>query len=281
MAEPTIPTPELQADLDRLRSLVAAQGTSGMVLPERRDMEALAHIVEAVPGLLTARAGDARRERGGKVLGEIVVRLAELIKTAFAKGETDPAGALLMLGDHLAELLEDEGGLPSDDHNRVYRALERRRDEVERLSTELAETQREREQYRLSLPAEVQDYWAWRKRCELVEAELDAARAEVERLRAELATAVQERHDFAANLEALYATDPEQRGLGGLLQVERMQRKTAEEGWEKAEAERDEAREQATGMVRILNGLLRHADLTDDVRIEIQNALGGTEPGRD
>lgn len=69
------------------------------------------------------------RKRGGKELGKVVVRLAELIKAAFVKGETDPAGALLMLGDHLAELFEDEGGLPADDHNRIYRALETRRED--------------------------------------------------------------------------------------------------------------------------------------------------------
>lgn len=48
----------------------------------------------------------------------------------------------------------------------------------------------------------------------------------------------------------------------------------------RVEAERDEARKQVTGMVRILTGLLRHADLTDDVRVEIQNALDGSEAGR-
>ena len=46
-----------------------------------------------------------------------------------------------------------------------------------------------------------------------------------------------------------------------------------------AEADRDAARTQVTGMVRILRGLLKHADLSDDVRIEIENTLDGTEAG--
>lgn len=64
---------------------------------------------------------------------------------------------------------------------------------------------------------------------------------DVPALTAALATARQERQDFAANLEAFLAADPEQRGLSGLLQVERTHRRHAEEAWEAVERERDAA----------------------------------------
>lgn len=78
-----------------------------------------------VPALIAALS---RSRRGGKELGRTFVFLAELVKGAFRRGETDPIGALLMLGDHLAELFEDEGGLSTEEHNRIYRALEARRE---------------------------------------------------------------------------------------------------------------------------------------------------------
>lgn len=81
--------------------------------------------VQAMPYLLDEIE---RGRRGGKELGKTLVFLAELIKGAFRRGETDPIGALLMLGDHLAHLFEDEGGLSADEHNRIYRALEARRE---------------------------------------------------------------------------------------------------------------------------------------------------------
>ena len=64
-----------------------------------------------------------RLEAGGKELGWLVVQLAELIRDAYRLGATDPIGALHLLGDHLADLLPDEGGLEADEHNRIYRAL--------------------------------------------------------------------------------------------------------------------------------------------------------------
>jgi ribosome-binding protein aMBF1 (putative translation factor) len=82
--------------------------------------------------------------RGGKELGKIfgfgeMVPLAELIKDAYLRGADDPIDALQMLGNCLAEVFENEGGLAADDHNRVYRALEGRRTELERLRAGLAE----------------------------------------------------------------------------------------------------------------------------------------------
>lgn len=74
-----------------------------------------------IPDLL---AEVERSRRGGKELGKTVVFLAELIKDTYRRGETDPIGAVLALGHHLAELFEDEGGLPTDEHNRIYRTLE-------------------------------------------------------------------------------------------------------------------------------------------------------------
>lgn len=50
-----------------------------------------------------------------------------------------------------------------------------------RAERERDEAQGEREQYRTSLPAEVQDYWAWRKRSEMVEAERDRLAEQVKR----------------------------------------------------------------------------------------------------
>jgi hypothetical protein len=84
-------------------------------------------------GLHEYRAEIERLQRGGKELGKIVVILGDLIKDAYVKGADDPIGALHLLGDYLAEVLEGEGGLPVDEHNRVYRALEdQRRDLAER-----------------------------------------------------------------------------------------------------------------------------------------------------
>lgn len=77
--------------------------------------------------------------RGGRELGKTLVFLTELIKGAYLRGADDPIDALHMLGDHLAEVLEGEGGLSVDDFNRVYRALEERRKteaEVRRLREE-------------------------------------------------------------------------------------------------------------------------------------------------
>lgn len=81
---------------------------------------------------------------------------------------------------------------------------------------------------------------------------------DVEQLRAELATVQAERHDLAANLEAFYTADPEQRGLAALLQAKRAQCEAAEDGWEKTEAELEEARaalaqarEEAQGEARV------------------------------
>jgi hypothetical protein len=92
------------------------------------DAEFIAHAREDVPALV---AELEQAKRGGKELGKVVEFLAELIKDAFVRGADDPIGALHMLGNVLAELLESEGGLSSDDFNRVYRALEARRSEEE------------------------------------------------------------------------------------------------------------------------------------------------------
>lgn len=81
-----------------------------------------------------------QRKRGGEELGKSFVLLAELIKDTFRRSANDPIAALHMLGDHLAHLFENEGGLSVDDHNRVCKALEDRRrelDEVENLRAEV------------------------------------------------------------------------------------------------------------------------------------------------
>lgn len=49
-------TAGLQADLERLASLVDGQAAGGMTVPERRDMEALGRILAALPGMVTELA---------------------------------------------------------------------------------------------------------------------------------------------------------------------------------------------------------------------------------
>lgn len=86
------------------------------------------------------RADLEQRERGGRELGKTFVLLADLIKDAFRRSADDPIAGLEMLGNHLAHLFEDEGGLSADEHNRVCRALENWRqqlDEVEKLRAEV------------------------------------------------------------------------------------------------------------------------------------------------
>jgi hypothetical protein len=85
------------------------------------------------------RAELDQAKRGGKELGKSIVVLMELIKDAYLRGADDPIDALHMLGNMLAEVFEDEGGLSPDDFNRVHRALEyRRSEEEERLREENA-----------------------------------------------------------------------------------------------------------------------------------------------
>lgn len=105
---------EIEARAESVRTWKAVWGPP---IPQLCDVD--------IPDLL---AEIKRSRRGGKELGRTFIFLAELIKDAFRRGETDPTGALLMLGDHLAELFEDEGGLAADEHNRIYRALEARRE---------------------------------------------------------------------------------------------------------------------------------------------------------
>jgi hypothetical protein len=102
------------------------------------------HALKAAPAVLQAlddaRADIEKRKRGGEELGKRFVFLAELIKDTYRRSADDPIAACQMLGDHLAHLFEDEGGLSVDDHNRVCRALEDRRrelDEVENLRAEV------------------------------------------------------------------------------------------------------------------------------------------------
>ena len=75
--------------------------------------------------------------RGSKELGKVIAFLADLIKDAYLRGADDPIDAMQMLGDCLAEVLEGEGGLSPDDFNRVYRALEVRRDKAAKDHDEL------------------------------------------------------------------------------------------------------------------------------------------------
>lgn len=49
-------------------------------------------------------------------------------------------------------------------------------EELNKVRADLVTAQREREQFRTSLPAEVQDYWFWRHRAEKAEAELGKSR---------------------------------------------------------------------------------------------------------
>ena len=184
---------QAEADRDTARTLLAAFVPPGTLSPgETPALCGTCKQLSCVPGLpgcapCTAaeidrlRAELDRAGRGGRELGRIVVRLAELIKAAFVKGETDQAGALLMLGDHLAELLEDEGGLSTDDHNRIYRALEQQRAEVERLRKELATTA-----HVAKVTGEKAD--ALRGQRDRAETERDAARKQVKRVREVRAT---------------------------------------------------------------------------------------------
>lgn len=99
----------------------------------RTDADLHKLVGEDVPALL-ANLKQARR--GAQELGKTVVFLTRLIKDAFVRGADDPIDALHMLGNFLAEIFEDEGGLSTDEHNRVYRALEARRADEERAKAE-------------------------------------------------------------------------------------------------------------------------------------------------
>lgn len=81
-------------------------------------------------------------KRGGAELGKIVAFLGDLIKDAYVRGADDPIDALHMLGNVVAEVFEDEGGLSPDEFNRVYRALEARRAEEEKHRREGDEQRR-------------------------------------------------------------------------------------------------------------------------------------------
>lgn len=99
--------------------------------------------------------------------------------------------------------------------------------------------------------------------------------AEVQRLRATIA----EDPDRA---QLLHELDVQRAAMATMLADERQMAAARDQSRaerDAARAERDEAREQVTGMVRILHGLLRHADLADEVRIEIESALEGAKGG--
>ena len=75
---------------------------------------AAAQFIVAARKYMPALVADLEQaRRGGKELGKTVEFLAELIKSAFVRGADDPIGALNMLGNHLGEVLESEGGLSS------------------------------------------------------------------------------------------------------------------------------------------------------------------------
>jgi hypothetical protein len=83
-----------------------------------------------------------QRRCGGRELGKTVEFLAELIKGAFVRGAEDPIGALRMLGNHLAEVFESEGGLSPGEFIRVQQALDARESEEEARQREGDERRR-------------------------------------------------------------------------------------------------------------------------------------------
>ncbi len=109
----------MDLDLEAVREMV----------DEHKDQLAEMILVYAVE--LQAERDQLRR--GGRELGGIVTHLTELIKDAWKEGATDPVGALHMLGNHLAEILPDGGGLCVDEFDKTYRALEEHRAKVAEL----------------------------------------------------------------------------------------------------------------------------------------------------
>lgn len=97
---------------------------------------------EAHRALMAVVAERDALKRGGEELGKFVEALTGLIRDAYRHGATDPIEAVHMLGNHLAEVFEDEGGLPIDEYNRVFRALEDQRHKRDALKAELAEVVR-------------------------------------------------------------------------------------------------------------------------------------------
>lgn len=114
--------------------------------PNAADAEFITHAREDVPALI-AELEQARR--GGKELGKNVVFLMELIKDAFVRGADDPIGALNMLGNVVAEVFEDEGGLSPAEFSRVQQALDAR--ETEQATREYEEAERRRAEVSRSL----------------------------------------------------------------------------------------------------------------------------------
>lgn len=115
-------------------------------LVHERTVAERTFMMQAAPELLAEvkqqRADLEQFRRGGQELGKVVDFMGGLIKDAFLRGADDPIGALHMLGDYLAEITADEGGLSVEEHNRVYRALDARRVEAERLKAERAASER-------------------------------------------------------------------------------------------------------------------------------------------
>lgn len=126
---------EAKFDRSSLQRIATGAGTVLRMLDDaRQDRDGFVEEIRDLNDQLE------QRKRGGEELGKSFVFLAELIKDTFRRSADDPIAALHMLGDHLSNLFEDEGGLSVDDHNRVCRALEDRRrelDEVEKLRAEV------------------------------------------------------------------------------------------------------------------------------------------------
>jgi len=102
--------------------------------PEPADADFITHAREDVPALV---AEVEKLRRGGKELGKIIDFMGDLIKDAYLRGAHDPIGAVQMLGNALAEVLESEGGLSVAEFSRVQWALDAREaDEELRLREE-------------------------------------------------------------------------------------------------------------------------------------------------
>jgi hypothetical protein len=133
---------EIEQQIERARTEVGQIAAEGphrrfrMSIPAQPDRDSDLIISDALDKAMAVLANLKQARRGAQELGKSVVFLAELIKDAYVRGADDPIDALHMLGNYLAEVLEDEGGLSVDEHNRVHRAMEDRRAEAERIEAE-------------------------------------------------------------------------------------------------------------------------------------------------
>ncbi|TDD31674.1 hypothetical protein E1287_25780 [Actinomadura sp. KC06] len=107
-------------------AITSADDAERIVELQDRVSDLSARLADADAERARRRTEQERSKAANEDLGEIIVRLTELMREAFRHGATDPFEALHMLGNSLAEMLtaDDEN---ADEHNVAFRALEERR----------------------------------------------------------------------------------------------------------------------------------------------------------